>query len=160
MSPRFCWNIAHISTPLATTNFWPHFQMQYISLLRKCRMSTRLRQARQSMHSRFPLTPELWLEWLEDELSGKTDSKFMEHLFQLAVDDYLSVKLWEKYLRWVKHSSSGLMLRHFLTASASWHKHIKSQYPKAKTDLCAWASNRHRAWIQFSGIDFFIHCGM
>ena len=76
--------------------------MQYINLLRKCKMKARLALARQSMHSRFPLAEPLWLEWLDDETAACTTeerSKKTEQLFGLAVQDYLSVPLWAKYIQ-------------------------------------------------------------
>ena len=51
------------------------------------------------MHARFPLSPELWLKWLDDEETSKADSGFIEELFKLATEDYLSVDIWEKYIR-------------------------------------------------------------
>ena len=34
--------------------------MQYIEVLRRCKMSSRLREARQAMQAAFPLTESLW----------------------------------------------------------------------------------------------------
>ena len=51
------------------------------------------------MQQRFPLTEVLWKDWLEDEAAAGTDWAYMEGLFKKAVNDYLSVVLWEKYLR-------------------------------------------------------------
>ena len=62
-------------------------------------MKTKLRAARQAMHARFPLSPDLWLKWLDDEETSKADSGFIEELFKLATEDYLSVDIWEKYIR-------------------------------------------------------------
>ncbi len=33
---------------------------QYIELLRRCKLASRLREARQAMHAAFPLTEALW----------------------------------------------------------------------------------------------------
>ena len=41
--------------------------LQYVQLLRKLKMHSKLRTARQSMQQLYPLTEELWLEWLNDE---------------------------------------------------------------------------------------------
>ena len=73
--------------------------MQYISLLRKNQMKSRVRSARQAMQTIFPLSQELWLEWLDDELTAKADDAFLDSLFKLAVEDYLSIAIWERYLR-------------------------------------------------------------
>lgn len=74
--------------------------MQYITILRKCKMRERLKGARREMRERFPLTEGLWMEWLEDECSGHVlDDAFIRELYELAVQDYLSIRLWTNYLR-------------------------------------------------------------
>ncbi len=75
--------------------------MQYIAVLRRCKMHERLRSARRAMHTRFPFSEALWLEWLEDELAGSrhaADQARIEALFDLAVQDYLSIPIWLRYL--------------------------------------------------------------
>ncbi len=75
--------------------------MQYIAVLRRCKMQERLRSARRAMHTRFPFSEALWLEWLDDELAGPrtaADQARIEALFDLAVQDYLSIPIWLRYL--------------------------------------------------------------
>jgi hypothetical protein len=76
--------------------------LQYISLLRKWKMKARVKSARQAMYARFPLAETLWREWLDDEIDVATSpagATEVEHLFQQAVQDYLSINLWAKYLQ-------------------------------------------------------------
>ena len=74
--------------------------VQYIALLRKCKMKERARTARDAMHTRFPFSESLWLEWLQDELQeSEADHSRMQHLFDLAVQDYLSTRVWVMYIR-------------------------------------------------------------
>ena len=75
--------------------------LQYVQLLRKLKMNSKLRTARQSMQQLYPLTEELWLEWLNDETIAKSATAVAdtEQLFQLAVQDYLSVAVWKAYIR-------------------------------------------------------------
>lgn len=95
--------------------------VQYIGVLRKCKLRERLRTARESMHEHYPLTEQLWLEWLKDEIdsAGSAASKgHTEQLFQKAVQDYLSVPIWKAYMEFAKGSftdptSSGSSLQHF-----------------------------------------------
>jgi hypothetical protein len=76
------------------------FHMQYIAVLRKCKMKERLRKARKAMHNRFPFSEALWLEWLGDECAGgKEDNSQIMQLYEQAVQDYLSVKLWTEYVQ-------------------------------------------------------------
>lgn len=73
---------------------------QYIGVLRKCRLRERLRGARAAMQQQFPLSKALWLEWLDDEAAAAKGLKalLLEKLFEAAVQDYLSIAIWAKYL--------------------------------------------------------------
>lgn len=62
-----------------------------------------LREAREAMNTTFPLSPELWLNWLEDErLTDKSTNPegraTLVALFDRAVADYLSVDIWVEYV--------------------------------------------------------------
>lgn len=53
------------------------------------------------MHEHYPLTEQLWLEWLQDEIDSADSSagkKQIEQLFRKAVQDYLSVPIWKAYM--------------------------------------------------------------
>ena len=62
------------------------------------------------MQQQFPLSERLWLEWLDDELKAASKPKAhaaITALFELAVQDYLSVPVWVKYLECVPlHAST------------------------------------------------------
>lgn len=78
------------------------FFAQYIALLRKCNMRQRLATARRAMQQIFPLTEGIWLEWLTDEqqhIKRPEDSSEVQRLYDLAVNDYLSLRIWEEYLK-------------------------------------------------------------
>ncbi len=75
--------------------------LQYVNLLRKCKLREKLRTARESMQEHYPLTEQLWLEWLHDEaVTAKsiTETEQASQLFQKAVQDYLSVPIWKAYI--------------------------------------------------------------
>lgn len=62
----------------------------------------RLREVREEMACCFPLTEELWLDWLHDELplvSDDNERKKVEELFEKAFRDYQSVPVWLKYVQ-------------------------------------------------------------
>jgi hypothetical protein len=42
---------------------------QYVELLRKCGLTTQLRAAHERMAALFPLSEQLWMEWVNDELA-------------------------------------------------------------------------------------------
>ena len=66
-------------------------------------MHERLRAARRKMHRLFPFSEALWLVWLADELArplnDAADLARVEELFEAAVQDYLSIPIWTRYLR-------------------------------------------------------------
>lgn len=71
-----------------------------ISQLRQLGELERLRSARQNMKRFFPLAPNLWLDWIRDEISMDADTNEVENLFKFAVSDYTSVDLWIEYVQW------------------------------------------------------------
>ncbi|XP_022340245.2 spliceosome associated factor 3, U4/U6 recycling protein-like isoform X1 [Crassostrea virginica] len=75
---------------------------EIIKILRNMGELDKLRNAREKMSQYFPLTQELWLEWLRDEIPLATDEKERKHvydLFERAVKDYLSVDVWLEYVQ-------------------------------------------------------------
>lgn len=83
----------------------PHDYDSYLRLIELCRIAgdlDELRAARERMSVAYPLTPELWLSWLEEEIKFKEDddenAKILE-LFERAIEDYLSVEVWLEYVR-------------------------------------------------------------
>ncbi|XP_008547895.1 squamous cell carcinoma antigen recognized by T-cells 3 [Microplitis demolitor] len=61
-----------------------------------------LRKAREQMSSIYPLSPELWLSWLRDEISlavTEDEKAAVKKLFERAVNDYLSPDIWLEYVQ-------------------------------------------------------------
>lgn len=49
---------------------------------------------------RFPLGETLWMEWIEDEVAeNEKDAGFIAELYESAVKDYLSLRIWASYLQ-------------------------------------------------------------
>ncbi|XP_055970433.1 squamous cell carcinoma antigen recognized by T-cells 3 isoform X2 [Sorex fumeus] len=75
----------------------------HVDLIRLLRLEgelAKVRVARQKMSEIFPLTEELWLEWLHDETSMALDGLDREHvydLFEKAVKDYICPNIWLEY---------------------------------------------------------------
>uniref|UniRef100_A0A8C8YFX7 Spliceosome associated factor 3, U4/U6 recycling protein n=1 Tax=Prolemur simus TaxID=1328070 RepID=A0A8C8YFX7_PROSS len=75
----------------------------HVDLIRLLRLEgelTKVRMARQKMSEIFPLTEELWLEWLHDEISMAQDGLDRERvydLFEKAVKDYICPNIWLEY---------------------------------------------------------------
>uniref|UniRef100_A0A4W5NDR2 Spliceosome associated factor 3, U4/U6 recycling protein n=1 Tax=Hucho hucho TaxID=62062 RepID=A0A4W5NDR2_9TELE len=71
-----------------------------IKLLRQEGELPRLRKARQKMSELFPLTEEIWLDWLKDEIHLTEDQQNREkvyELFETAVKDYICPEIWLEY---------------------------------------------------------------
>ena len=96
----------------------------HVSLLasmRRAKLRSRLRAAREAMARRFPLTEQLWREWLEDEVAGASsveDVDAIGALYELAVRDFLSVPLWQSYIE--VRSSVRAVLPPLLTSFAQF----------------------------------------
>ncbi|EDO42839.1 predicted protein, partial [Nematostella vectensis] len=83
-------------------NYQSHIQL--INLLSSSGDLERLRQARENMSKSFPLTEELWLSWIEDELPLACipdHRETVKSLFDRGVQDYQSVKLWIQYCQFM-----------------------------------------------------------
>ena len=88
--------------------------LRLIALLRRCRMTQRLRQARGAAAAAFPLPEAVWLEWLDDErkeaskakAKGNEGGRELFALHEAAVADFLSVPLWSSYLRTLREFDS------------------------------------------------------
>ncbi|KAK2145987.1 hypothetical protein LSH36_641g00031 [Paralvinella palmiformis] len=79
-------------------NYEVHLKL--ISYLRNEGELDRLRLARKKMYSVFPLTEQLWLEWIEDEVKVCADDRnAIRKLFDMAVQDYMCVGVWLEYVQ-------------------------------------------------------------
>lgn len=95
-TPKSQWHTAPPTAPQT-----PHSKSQYVELLRSGKLRERARTAREAMAARFPLTPEQWLAWVNDELDALRSAEDLgrvKGLYKRAVRDYLSVDLWVSYL--------------------------------------------------------------
>uniref|UniRef100_U3K2N9 Uncharacterized protein n=1 Tax=Ficedula albicollis TaxID=59894 RepID=U3K2N9_FICAL len=63
----------------------------------------KLRRARQKMSELFPLTEEIWLDWLKDEIKMASEISEREkvyELFERAVKDYICPEIWLEYAQY------------------------------------------------------------
>ncbi|KAF6031803.1 SART3 [Bugula neritina] len=73
---------------------------ELISLYKSLGELNALRTARDKFKSHFPLTEEIWADWLADEkelVDSKEDRQKLMGLYESAMQDYLSVMLWVDY---------------------------------------------------------------
>ncbi|XP_071729799.1 uncharacterized protein [Rutidosis leptorrhynchoides] len=88
--------------------------VQYITALRKQGDIDKLRSAREAMSQLFPLTPAMWQQWANDEISLISSStqdgtiSTIEKLYERVVSDYLSISLWCDYLNFIQKFDSSV----------------------------------------------------
>ncbi|KAJ3295545.1 Splicing factor [Borealophlyctis nickersoniae] len=84
----------------------------YISALRRAADLEKLRAAREAMAGVFPLSEDLWMEWIQDEkeiAATANEKESILELFERATADYLSIKLWHAYVTWVTDEFSSAL---------------------------------------------------
>ncbi|KFW01202.1 Squamous cell carcinoma antigen recognized by T-cells 3, partial [Eurypyga helias] len=77
--------------------------LDLIKLLRQEGELVKLRRARQKMSELFPLTEEIWLDWLKDEIkmaSERSERERIYELFERAVKDYICPEIWLEYAQY------------------------------------------------------------
>ena len=92
--------IKNLKSELEENPFLYDKYVSLIQLLSEAGELEELRHWRETFAKYFPLTPELWLAWLSDEQRLATSVQEKENvsqLFEKAVQDYNSVKLWLEY---------------------------------------------------------------
>ncbi|KAK8726198.1 hypothetical protein OTU49_010418 [Cherax quadricarinatus] len=93
--------VKELKKQLDVNNLYYDGHVQLIAALRDLFELEEARKARQKMSEVYPLTPELWLDWIRDEQKVCTSSDerlYIAELFDRAVKDYTSVQLWVEYV--------------------------------------------------------------
>lgn len=92
--------IERLEEQLSINGYDYNCHVELIRLLRLEGELNKVRMARQKMSEAFPLTEELWLEWLHDEINMATDGldrERVDELFERAVKDYICPNIWLEY---------------------------------------------------------------
>ncbi|XP_015592738.1 squamous cell carcinoma antigen recognized by T-cells 3 [Cephus cinctus] len=116
-----------LQTSLADNPYDYAVHLALISKLQRMGELERLRDARENMSSKYPLSPELWLSWLKDEITLATTKEQKDAVVELcerAVKDYLSIEVWLEYLQF----SIGTM-----STEKDAAKHIRQLFERALT---------------------------
>ncbi|EGI60759.1 PREDICTED: squamous cell carcinoma antigen recognized by T-cells 3-like [Acromyrmex echinatior] len=98
-------NEAEVKVLEASLSTNPYDYSSHVTLINKLHTMgelDRLRAARNNMSNLYPLSPELWLAWISDEIKlATTDDQKTEvvKLCERAVQDYVSVEVWLEYLQ-------------------------------------------------------------
>ncbi|NXB01357.1 SART3 protein, partial [Cnemophilus loriae] len=95
--------IQRLEEQLSINAFDYNCHLDLIKLLRQEGELVKLRRARQKMSELFPLTEEIWLDWLKDEIkmaSEISDREKVYELFERAVKDYICPEIWLEYAQY------------------------------------------------------------
>ncbi|KAM3868135.1 squamous cell carcinoma antigen recognized by T-cells 3 [Diretmus argenteus] len=95
--------IQRLEEQLSINAFDYNCHVDLIKLLRQEGELFRLRRARQKMSELFPLTEEIWLDWLKDEIRLSEEEPNREkvyELFERAVKDYICPDIWLEYAQY------------------------------------------------------------
>ncbi|XP_015240538.1 PREDICTED: squamous cell carcinoma antigen recognized by T-cells 3 [Cyprinodon variegatus] len=95
--------IQRLEEQLSINAFDYNCHVDLIKLLKQEGELLRLRKARQKMSELFPLTEEIWLDWLKDEIRLSEEDSNREkvyELFERAVKDYICPEIWLEYAQY------------------------------------------------------------
>ncbi|XP_068594447.1 squamous cell carcinoma antigen recognized by T-cells 3 [Brachionichthys hirsutus] len=95
--------IQRLEEQLSINAFDYNCHVDLIKLLKQEGELDRLRKARQKMSELFPLTEEIWLDWLKDEIRLTEEEPNREkvyELFERAVKDYICPDIWLEYAQY------------------------------------------------------------
>ncbi|KAL0979339.1 hypothetical protein UPYG_G00183830 [Umbra pygmaea] len=95
--------IQRLEEQLSINAFDYNCHVDLIKLLRQEGELPRLRKARQKMSELFPLTEEIWLDWLKDEIHFTEEEPNREKIYELferAVKDYICPEIWLEYAQY------------------------------------------------------------
>ncbi|XP_030815076.1 squamous cell carcinoma antigen recognized by T-cells 3 isoform X2 [Camarhynchus parvulus] len=95
--------IQRLEEQLSINAFDYNCHLDLIKLLRQEGELVKLRRARQKMSELFPLTEEIWLDWLKDEIKMASEVNEREkvyELFERAVKDYICPEIWLEYAQY------------------------------------------------------------
>ncbi|XP_069565465.1 squamous cell carcinoma antigen recognized by T-cells 3 [Brachyistius frenatus] len=95
--------IQRLEEQLSINAFDYNCHVDLIKLLKQEGEFIRLRKARQKMSELFPLTEEIWLDWLKDEIRLTEEEPNREkvyELFEKAVKDYICPDIWLEYAQY------------------------------------------------------------
>ncbi|XP_029960592.1 spliceosome associated factor 3, U4/U6 recycling protein [Salarias fasciatus] len=95
--------IQRLEEQLSINAFDYNCHVDLIKLLKQEGELLRLRKARQKMSELFPLTEEIWLDWLKDEIrltEEEPNRDKVYELFERAVKDYICPEIWLEYAQY------------------------------------------------------------
>ncbi|RDD39002.1 Squamous cell carcinoma antigen recognized by T-cells 3 [Trichoplax sp. H2] len=118
--------VDHLLSYLHKNEFHYDSYVELINLLRQQGDLVRLRSIRKKMNQLFPLTEDLWMQWVSDEANiaqTEEEKAGLVELLDKSIIDYLSVGLWQKYASYC------------ITEKVGNHNDIRNIYERALTSV-------------------------
>ncbi|XP_054466241.1 squamous cell carcinoma antigen recognized by T-cells 3 [Anoplopoma fimbria] len=131
--------IQRLEEQLSINAFDYNCHVDLIKLLKHEGELCRLRKARQKMSELFPLTEEIWLDWLKDEIRLTEEEQNREkvyELFEKAVKDYICPDIWLEY---AQYSIGGM-------GSPGGMDKVRSIFERAVTNVGLHMTKGHTVW--------------
>ncbi|XKL64324.1 hypothetical protein PGB90_004410 [Kerria lacca] len=75
--------------------------VELIQVLSSLKELEELRSARENFNKEYPLSPEMWISWIEDEKAIACTNEEKQHintLFERALQDYSSIEIWLEFI--------------------------------------------------------------
>eukprot|EP00049_Salpingoeca_infusionum_P003348 m.65856 g.65856 ORF g.65856 m.65856 type:complete len:903 (+) comp12076_c0_seq4:39-2747(+) len=79
--------------------------LQYLLAVANEGIPGKLRNAREKFSGLFPMTEEMWLNWIADEIERNSPADFVSSLFARATQDYLSPTLYHQQMAYAVATS-------------------------------------------------------
>ncbi|XP_072290243.1 squamous cell carcinoma antigen recognized by T-cells 3 [Eucyclogobius newberryi] len=131
--------IQRLEEQLSINAFDYNCHVDLIKLLKQEGELIRLRKARQKMSELFPLTEEIWLVWLKDEIrltEEESNREKVYELFERAVKDYICPDIWLEY---AQYSIGGMALPGGIDK-------VRSVFERALTAVGLHVTKGHMVW--------------
>ncbi|KAG0266470.1 Splicing factor [Mortierella polycephala] len=153
-SPEILEAIATLKTSLKANPNQYEQHTQLIVLLKDAAMLEQLRDAREAMNTIYPLSEELWMDWIGDEsnmAASEEEKKHVLELYERATSDYLSINIWKSYVEYATQEyieSAGLEASEIVVSK----DHLRRIFQKADKYVGYHIPQSHviwNAWMDF-----------
>ncbi|RIA88649.1 hypothetical protein C1645_826059 [Glomus cerebriforme] len=145
--------IAGLLEQLSNNLYQYDIHVRYIQTLRQAALYDELKEAREMMHSIFPLSEEMWHEWIEDEsriASTKEEKQRVIQLYSKAVQDYLSINLWKEYTSYMVQEYKNGLNKMELDINESecivTLDQVRKIFDEANRETCYYITGSHQIW--------------
>ncbi|EFA84676.1 hypothetical protein PPL_01667 [Heterostelium album PN500] len=157
--------IEHLEIKVRENPYSFEKHLEYINSLRKVKHvdKERLRLARKSCQSVFPLPESVWLPWLEDEKNqNDLDYQQMIDLFELAIKDFLSVRIWIKYCQYIQEVNAPNLMstKDIKQSDTQQFKTIRTIYERAITFCVDHIVESPLLWAQYRIFEMNVQSGV